>query len=188
MRHTSSRNHTVDRVHNIYLQTTARAEYTCDVSDSDIAGSSSLLRIDVLSYPGSFPTCVRDQIFCMEVVSGSLVISVSYRFRGGLMFVRARRGQWCPLTPFVCESVVTLLSAASAFRRSVSLKLFERPPPGVLAPDMTEFARERTFITSGLDRVCQYRPRPSEQKEIRTRGSLPLRPHAVTATGSHDNR
>ena len=74
------------------------------------------------------------------------------------MFVRARRDQWWPLTPFVCESVVTLLSAASAFRRSVSLKLFERPPPGVLAPDMTEFARERTFITSGLDRVCQCRP------------------------------
>ena len=46
----------------------------------------------------------------------------------------------------------TELRAASALRRSFSLKLLERPPPGVLAPEYIELARERTFMTRGLKR------------------------------------
>ena len=50
-----------------------------------------------------------------------------------------------PLTmPLTCDK------AASALRRSPSLSALNGPPPGVLAPDMTEEARERTFMTSGL--------------------------------------
>lgn len=64
-------------------------------------------------------------------------------------YVHAETHQWLPFTPF---TPFTWLSAASALRRSPSLKLFDLPPPGVLAPDITELARDRTFMTSGLKR------------------------------------
>ena len=64
------------------------------------------------------------------------------------------------------DSAVALLSAASALRKSPSLRLLDHPPPGVLAPDMTEFVRERTFITRGLQIGSEVRSR-SEQLDGR---------------------
>lgn len=52
------------------------------------------------------------------------------------------------LRPFTCP--LTWLKAASAFIKSPSLKLLNAPPPGVLAPLITEPDRERTFMTKGL--------------------------------------
>ena len=56
-----------------------------------------------------------------------------------------------PFVPLTCDS------AASALRRSPSLRDLNGPPPGVLAPDMTDEARERTFMTNGLDEGTQSR-------------------------------
>lgn len=59
---------------------------------------------------------------------------------------------------------VTSFSAASAFCRSLSLKLFSAPTAGVLTPE--DPARERTLVTSGLSQSpnaemkgqCQTKP------------------------------
>jgi hypothetical protein len=67
---------------------------------------------------------------------------------------------WPFTAPFTCDR------AASAFRRSPSLRDLNGPPPGVLAPDMTDDARERTFITSGLRWYVNTRPQGELSRHI----------------------
>ena len=54
----------------------------------------------------------------------------------------------------------TSFNAASAFCRSLSLKFLDTPRAGVLTPDP---ARERTFVTSGLQH-CGYERLQRETK------------------------
>lgn len=83
----------------------------------------------------------------MQEESGSIEVRNIYKFVQVSPFPGRRVSYW-PFWPFMAP--FTCDSAASALRRSPSLRDLNGPPPGVLAPDMTDDARERTFITSGL--------------------------------------
>lgn len=72
------------------------------------------------------------------------------------------------------EVPFTLLSASSARFKSPSLKAWNAPPPGVLAPLLIELARERTFMINGLNREISYELAPM-QIDRRTKDMNPLR-------------
>lgn len=87
----------------------------------------------------------------------------AYRQESTIRYIRACAQRFSPiyalavpLAPSGSVGVIvifTWLNAASAFCKSLSLKLLNAPPPGVLTPECTDPARERTFMTNGLSRV-----------------------------------